>query len=101
MLSNEDKKRFRAIGHRLKPVIAVGGKGLSEPVVSELERALRDHELIKIKIAVEDREDRGQIMEEISRQTGAEIVQSVGKTALLFRPAKKPKPRLSNVIRPL
>lgn len=101
MLSNDEKKRFRAIGHKLKPVISIGGKGLSESVLAELNRALEDHELIKIKLAVEDREDRQLIMEEMTEQTGSELVQSIGKTALLHRPAKKPNPRLSNLIRPL
>lgn len=100
MLSNDEKKRFRAIGHKLKPVIIVGGKGVTESLIAELDRALEDHELIKIKLAVEDREDRQPIMDEICQQTGAEAVQSIGKVALLYRAAKKPKPRLSNLIRP-
>lgn len=99
MLSNEEKKRFRAIGHKLKPVIIVGSKGLSESLIAELDRALEDHELIKIKLAVEDREDRQPLVEEITHQTGAVTVQSIGKVVLLYRPAKKPKPRLSNLIR--
>jgi RNA-binding protein len=101
MLSNEDKKRFRAIGHKLKPVIIVGGKGLSDSVLEELQRALEDHELIKVKMAVEDRDDRRLIIEEIAERTSAEAVQSIGKTLLLYRAAKKPNPRLSNLIRPV
>lgn len=99
MLSNDDKKRFRAIGHKLKPIIAFAGNGLSESVLAELERALEDHELIKAKLALEDRDDRKELIEEIQRQTGAEPVQVIGKAVLLYRPAKKPKPRLSNLIR--
>ncbi|MCW8194693.1 ribosome assembly RNA-binding protein YhbY [Proteobacteria bacterium 005FR1] len=101
MLSNEDKKRFRAIGHKLKPVIIVGGKGLSDSVIDEMQRALEDHELIKVKMAVEDRDDRQLIIGEISERTGSELVQSIGKTLLLYRAAKKPNPRLSNLIRPV
>lgn len=101
MLSNEDKKRFRAIGHKLKPVIIIGGKGLSESVLEELGRALEDHELIKVKMAVEDRADRQLITREISDRTDAEPVQAIGKMLLLYRPAKKPNPRLSNLIRPV
>ena len=47
--SQQDKKRFRTIGHQLRPVITVGNKGLTEQLMQELERALTDHELIKIK----------------------------------------------------
>lgn len=99
MLSNDDKKRFRAIGHKLKPIVAVGGKGPTESVLAELERALEDHELIKVKLAAMEREDRQQVIEHICQQTGAELVQSIGRTVLLFRAAKKPNPRLSNLIR--
>lgn len=99
MLSNEEKKRYRAIGHKLNPIIAVGGKGVTESLLTELERALEDHELIKIKLAILDGQERQQVIDEVCQQTGAQAVQSIGKTALLFRAAKKPKPRLSNLIR--
>ena len=51
-LNNADKKRFRAIGHQLKPVITIAEKGLSENIQLELERALNDHELIKLKLVI-------------------------------------------------
>lgn len=99
MLSNEEKKRYRAIGHKLNPIITIGGKGITESLLAEFDRALEDHELIKVKLAILDREERQQAIDAICQQTGAEAVQSIGKTALLFRAAKKPKPRLSNLIR--
>ena len=62
--SQQDKKRFRTIGHQLRPVITVGNKGLTEQLMQELERALTDHELIKIKI-MGDREEREEISSQI------------------------------------
>ena len=53
--SNEDKKHLRRLGHNLKPVVTIAAKGLSENVGAELDRALNDHELIKVKLAVGDR----------------------------------------------
>lgn len=100
MLTNDEKKRFRAIGHQLKPVLQIGGKGLTEGVFEELDRALEDHELIKVKLAILDRDDRQAVAEELCKQSRAQLVQSVGKTVLLHRAAKKPNPRLSNLIRP-
>ena len=50
--TNQDIKQLRAIGHKLKPVVTIAGNGLSEGVITELDRALQDHELIKIKLAV-------------------------------------------------
>lgn len=99
--AKHDIKQLRAIGHKLKPVVTVAGNGLSEAVYSELERALSDHELIKIKLALGSREARADVTREICDRAGAELVQSVGNVALILRRAPKPDPRLSNLIRPL
>lgn len=98
-LTAAQKKQYRAIAHNLNPVIIVGDKGLTEALLEELDRALNDHELIKIKIAIGDRDDRAQLIEEVSRKSGAELVQSIGKIAVLLRKSKKPNPKLSNLLR--
>ena len=98
-LLSSQKKQYKAIGHSLNPIVTVAENGLSEGVLSELERALRDHELIKIKINVEDREDKKLIIDEVCRQTNSILIQVIGKTALIFRPADKPNPKLSNILR--
>lgn len=98
-LTNEQKKRYRAIGHGLKPVVTIAGNGLSEGVMSEIERALDDHELIKVKLAISEKSSRQQACQIISEQTGADVVQEIGKVVLLFRPAQKPKQHLSNLLR--
>ena len=92
------KKKLRAIGHELKPVVTVAGNGLSENVLSELNRALDDHELIKIKI-VGDREERAEVIEELATLEATEVVQKIGGVALLYRPSREPKPGLSNILR--
>ena len=98
-MSKRDSKQFRAIGHKLKPVVTVAGKGLSENVLQEIERALTDHELIKIKLVVGDRGARLAVGEDICDSTGAELVQSMGNIILLLRRSPEPDPRLSNLIR--
>ncbi|MDI9799718.1 YhbY family RNA-binding protein, partial [Pseudomonas aeruginosa] len=57
-LTQEQKKQFKSIGHHLKPVLIVAENGLTEGVLAELERALNDHELIKVKLALAERDDR-------------------------------------------
>ena len=57
-LTQEQKKQFKSIGHHLKPVLIVADNGLTEGVLAELERALNDHELIKVQLRVAEREDR-------------------------------------------
>ncbi len=96
-----DEKQLRAIGHKLKPVVTVASNGLSENVLQEVQRALDDHELIKVKIAVGDREARSAIASALCADTGATLIQSVGNIVLLLKRAKKPDPRLSNLIRVL
>ncbi len=99
--STQQKKQFRAIGHKLKPVVIIAEKGLTDPVRLELDRALTDHELIKIKIAVGDRDARNEIRDQVVSGLGAECVQQIGHMLLLHRAARKPDPRLSNLLRTL
>lgn len=96
-LSTERKKQYRTLGHNLKPVVTVASNGLSESVQDELNRALNDHELIKVKLAITDRDVRKAVIKEICQAARAELVQEIGKIALVFREAKRPNPKLSNI----
>lgn len=98
-LTNQDKKRLKSIGHHLKPVLIFGGNGLTDGFVDELNLRLEDHELIKVKINTETREDRQAVVDALIEQGQAELVQRIGNIALLYRPAKKPNPKLSNLLR--
>ena len=96
-INNHQKKLLRNIGHTLKPVVTVAGNGLTERVLQEIRRALSDHELIKIKLAIIDRQQRSELINDICHLTRAEAVQSIGKTTLLYLPAATPNIKLSNV----
>ncbi|MDP6109213.1 MAG: YhbY family RNA-binding protein [Rhodospirillales bacterium] len=98
-LSNSDKKRFRSIGHNLNPVLIIAQKGLNENIRVEIQRALTEHELIKIKLITSTREEKKALTDTICDEFSAECIQSVGHVILLYRAAKKPDPRLSNVAR--
>lgn len=98
-LSIQERKRLRRIGHALNPVVMLGNDGLSEGVLEEAQRALNDHELIKAKVLGEDREARQQLIEALAEQTGAQIVQKIGKVVLLFKKANKQNQHLSNLVR--
>lgn len=97
--ANQDDRQLRAIGHKLKPVVTIAGNGVTDNVLAELERALSDHELIKVKLAVGPREARAAVTGEVCARTGARVVQAVGNMLLLLRRSSKPDPRLSNLIR--
>jgi RNA-binding protein len=88
-LSNKDKQQLKARAHKLKPVVIVGNNGLTETVNMEIDRALTDHELIKMRINSEDREVRRALYAEIVALHHAELVQQVGKIAVLYRISDK------------
>ncbi|MBZ9612954.1 ribosome assembly RNA-binding protein YhbY [Rheinheimera maricola] len=90
-LTNKQKQFLKAKAHELKPVILLGGNGLTEGVVAEIEVALNFHELIKIKVPTEDREQKVLIMDAIVRETKADKVQVIGKTLVLFRQSNDKK----------
>lgn len=98
-LSNQQKKRYRSIGHDLHPLVTVAGNGLTDTVIAEVNRALDDHELIKVKVLISDRNARALMIVELCQKSDAIIVQTIGKVALLVRESKQPNVRLSNLRR--
>ena len=83
-MNSADKKKLRAEAHTLKPVVMIGQSGLKASVLAEIELALDSHELIKIKIRAE-REERKLISEKICTDTGAELIQTIGQIAVIYR----------------
>ena len=98
-LSQTQKKQFRKIAHQLKPVILIGDKGLSEGLHKEIDRALEDHELVKIKLRGGNRENKKADTSAIASEHGAELVQQVGNIATFYRSAKQPNPKLSALLK--
>ncbi|SIR03875.1 YhbY family RNA-binding protein [Marinobacterium stanieri] len=98
-LTAEQKKHFRTLGHNLNPIVMVAGNGLSENIQLEVDRALEDHELIKVKFAVGDRNLKRQLIRQLCEIVEAKLVQEIGNIALLYRPAQEPNPKLSNLLR--
>lgn len=90
-LSNKQKQHLKGLAHPLKPVVMLGNNGLTEGVLAEIEQSLEHHELIKVKIATEDRDTKALIVEAIIRETGACNVQVIGHTLVLYRPSKERK----------
>ena len=78
------RQELKGRAHKLEPVVIVGGDGLSATVVAEIDRSLKSHELIKVRVNA-DRDERAAILEEICAKTGAQPVQHIGKILILFR----------------
>jgi|SRR5216684_192199 len=91
-LSPAQRRELKARAHVLDPVVLIGGEGLSSSVLAEIERGLKAHELIKVRVNGADRPGREAILGEICRRSGAQPVQHIGKVLVLFRENPEPSP---------
>jgi putative YhbY family RNA-binding protein len=92
-LTSKQRQFLKGLAHSLSPMVRVGKGGLTPAVVDEARAALRAHELIKVRIEVEDRGARREAVDRLAADTGAHQVGSVGKVAMLYR-AREEEPRL-------
>lgn len=90
-LTNKQRQFLKGLAHHLNPVVMLGGNGLTEGVLAEIDNALNHHELIKVKIAGADRETKQLIIQAIVRETKATEVQTIGHILVLFRPSEEKK----------
>ena len=93
LLSPAQRRELKARAHPLNPVVLIGGDGLTQPVLDEIERSLAAHELIKVRAAESGREQRARMIAEICERTGAQPVQIIGKMLVLYlRKPEEPAP---------
>ena len=93
-LTSKQKRYLRGLAHSLKPVVMIGGSGITEGVVSELNITLTHHELIKVRISGVDREDRLKTAEELCQKSSSELVTTIGHIAVLYKRGEYPKIKL-------
>ena len=85
MLSAAERKDLKTRAHKLEPIVAIGTKGLTDEVVKEVDVALRAHELIKVRAAALEREQRDDALKALCERTGAESLQAIGKVFVIYR----------------
>lgn len=90
-LTAKQRKYLKAQAHHRKPVIQVGNAGVTAAVMREINLALDAHELLKIRLPGVDRDARHAILGQIREAAGAEAVQEIGRIAVIYRCAKKPR----------
>ena len=96
-----ERKALKARAHNLHPILQLGGKGLTDAVVAEIERALARHELIKVRAAPLNRDEREVALASICERTNALPVQHIGKILVFYRERPPPEPgRSSGAQRP-
>ena len=96
-LTGKQKNYLRGVAHSLNPVVIIGGKGLTDTVMSEIELALEKHELIKIKLPGNSKSEKVALLAQITGNSEAEPVQLIGRVGVIYRPAEQPKIMLPSV----
>ncbi len=91
-LKGSDRRHLRGLANPLKALVQVGDAGVTEGVLAAVDSALRDHELIKVRIAA-DREERREIAARIAAAAGCELAGTIGRVAIFYRPADDPADR--------
>ena len=103
-LTVAQRLELKGRAHALKPIVIIGNAGLTPAVLDEIERSLKSHDLLKIRVVNDDREVRETMLQEICVTLNAGPVQHIGKVLAVFRPleiaiAKAPKRRQGKVVK--
>ncbi len=85
-LTPKERQVLKGRAHGLDPVVLLGAQGLSEAVVKEIDRALTAHELIKVRVPGDEREQREALFVAVADRLGAARVQAIGKLLVFYRP---------------
>jgi len=90
-LRGKQRRHLRGLGVHLQPVVVVGKNAMSEAVLKELAGALAAHELVKVRLLDSVEGHRKDVARELAERSGAELVQVLGRTVLLYlRREEKP-----------
>ena len=82
---------LRGLAHPLNPLVQMGKGGYGVPFVSEVDRNLKAHELVKVRLATAGRAEFYQLSEQLAHETDATLVQSIGRMVVLYRQGDEPK----------
>ena len=90
-LTGKQKNYLRGVAHNLNPIVTIGGKGLTEAVMNEVELALTHHELVKVKMPSNNKAEKVALLAQITGQSNSEPVQIIGRVGVIYRANKEPK----------
>ena len=96
-LTGKQKNYLRGIAHGKNPIVSIGNKGLTDAVLNELEGALNQHELVKIKLPGGDKAEKTALLDEISQKSNSEPVQLIGNVAVVYRASEEAKISLPSI----
>lgn len=90
-LSGKQKNYLRGIAHNLNVIVTIGGKGLTDAVMNEVNLALDQHELVKIKLPGNSKQEKVALIDTIASKSNSEPVQLIGRVGVIYRPSNTPK----------
>ncbi|MFC4776744.1 ribosome assembly RNA-binding protein YhbY [Paenibacillus sp. GCM10023252] len=93
MLTGKQKRYLRSQAHHLQPIFQIGKGGTNDNLVRHIQEAIETRELMKLSVLNNNSDDPKQIGAELAEQAGAELVQVIGKTIVLYKEAKEPENR--------
>ena len=96
-LTGKQKNYLRGIAHTMNPIVTIGGKGLTEAVMNEVELALNHHELVKIKLPSNSKSEKVALLAQITSQSNSEPVQLIGRVGVIYRAGDEPKITLPSI----
>lgn len=85
VLTSKQRQFLKGLAHPLSPIVRVGKGGVTDSVVAETKKSLDSHELIKVRIDVEDSHERKAAAEKLAEATDAHLAATIGKIAVLYR----------------
>jgi RNA-binding protein len=91
MLTGKQKRFLRAEAHHLTPIFQVGKGGVNENMINQIKEALEVRELIKVSILQNNTDDKHEVAEELAAGAGAELVQLIGHTVVLYKESREHK----------
>jgi len=98
MLTTREKKLLKKLAHKLKPLIQIGKNGVTPSTITNIDKTLKDHELIKIKY-LEHKAEKNTMTRQILEETGSELINRIGNTIILYRESPNPEKREINLSR--
>ncbi|HEY1812474.1 MAG TPA: ribosome assembly RNA-binding protein YhbY [Kofleriaceae bacterium] len=85
MLTGKQRRHLRALAHALHPIVQVGKDGLDEGLVAAVDRALTDHELVKVRVGENAATTKDEVADELAGKTHSEVAQVIGNIVVLYR----------------
>ena len=90
-VTDKQKRYLKGLAHDKKPVVMIGNKGLTDSVLVEIDKALDQHELIKVRVSGQERAERVFMINDIAVKTKSDLVMIIGHIGAFYRPSKEPK----------